>query len=159
MGEVGRDDWNAVARRMMLPEVILRESLQQGSPNSETYPAEEPLQTAEPRPLGQIKKYFESLRDDGELVFDDDVVEALHLGLWAHEQRHFGVLTGLSGTGKTQLALKYAEALTGAAGESNEQVCTIPVQPGWHDTTQLLGVCQSARGESLRADGVSAIPD
>ena len=92
-----------------------------------------------PRPLHQIKEYFESLRDDGELVFDTEVVEALHLGLWAHEQRHFGVLTGLSGTGKTQLALKYAAALTGSAGESNEQVCTVPVQPGWHDPTQLLG--------------------
>ena len=49
------------------------------------------------------------------------------------------MLTGLSGTGKTQLALKYAEALTGATGESNEQVCTIPVQPGWYDPTPLLG--------------------
>ena len=139
LGAVDRSDWHAVARRVMLPEVILREFLQQGSPNSETYPAEGPPQTVEPRPLGQIKKYFASLRNDGELVFDDEVVEALHLGLWAHEQRHFGVLTGLSGTGKTQLALKYAEALTGATGESNEQMCTIPVQPGWHDPTQLLG--------------------
>ena len=139
LGAVDRSDWNAVARRMMLPEVILREFVQQDPSNSPANPAAEPSQTIGPRPLGQIKEYFASLRNDGELVFDDEVVEALHLGLWAHGQRHFGVLTGLSGTGKTQLALKYAEALTGAAGESNEQVCTIPVQPGWHDPTQLLG--------------------
>ena len=139
IGPVDHSDWNAVARRMMLPEVILREFLQQSPPNSTANPAEESLQAVQPRPLGQIKEYFESLRSDGELIFDSEVVEALHLGLWAHEQRHFGVLTGLSGTGKTQLALKYADALTGAAGESNEQVCTIPVQPGWHDPTQLLG--------------------
>lgn len=139
LGAVDLSDWPAVARRMMLPEVVLREARQQGPLNSAASPTIELLQTVEPRPLGQIKEYFESLRDDYELVFDDEVVEALHLGLWAHVQRHFGVLTGLSGTGKTQLALKYAEALTGAAGESNEKVCTIPVQPGWHDPTQLLG--------------------
>ena len=139
LGAVDRSDWNAVARRMMLPEAILQDFLHQGPSNSAADAAEEPLQTVQPRALSQIKDYFESLRNDGELVFNDEVVEALHLGLWAHKQRHFGVLTGLSGTGKTQLALKYAEALTGTAGESNEQVCTIPVQPGWHDPTQLLG--------------------
>ncbi len=139
LGAVDRSDWSAVARRMMLPELILREFPQQDPPNPAPDPDKEPLPAVEPRPLEQIKEYFESLSDDGELVFDDDVVEALHLGLWAHGQRHFGVLTGLSGTGKTQLALKYAEALTGATGESNEQMCTIPVQPGWHDPTQLLG--------------------
>ena len=139
LGAVDRSDWNAVARRVMLPEVIFRDFLQQGLPNSAASSAAEPLQTVRPPPLRQIKEYFESLRNDGELVFDDEVVEALHLGLWAHERRHFGVLTGLSGTGKTQLALKYAEALTRATGEPNEHVCTIPVQPGWHDPTQLLG--------------------
>ena len=139
IGPVDHSDWNAVARRMMLPEAIWRESLQHDPSNSAANPLAEPSQTVRPQSLEQIKEYFAALRDDGELVFDDEVVVALHLGLWAHKQRHFGVLTGLSGTGKTQLALKYAEALTGATGESNEQVCTIPVQPGWHDPTQLLG--------------------
>ncbi len=139
LGAADRSDWNAVARRMMLPEAVYRGFLQQGPPNSAGNSAEQPLQTVAPRPLDRVKEYFESLRNDGDLVFDAEVVEALHLGLWAHERRHFGVLTGLSGTGKTQLALKYAEALTGATGESNEQVCTIPVQPGWYDPTPLLG--------------------
>lgn len=139
LGAADRSDWNAVARRMMLPEVIFREFLQQGPSNSAADPAGQPLQTVDPRPLDRVKEYFESLRNDGELVFDDEVVEALHLGLWAHDRRHFGVLTGLSGTGKTQLALRYAEALTGANGASNEQICTIAVQPGWYDPTPLLG--------------------
>ena len=143
IGPVDQSDWNAVARRMMLPEVILSGLPRPSPPNSGTSTSTstnaDTLQVVGPRPLHQIKEYFESLRDDGELVFETEVVEALHLGLWAHEQRHFGVLTGLSGTGKTQLALKYAAALTGSAGGSNEQVCTVPVQPGWHDPTQLLG--------------------
>ena len=61
------------------------------------------------------------------------------MGLWAHERRHFAVLTGLSGTGKTQLALQYAAALNERNGTVNEQVCTVPVQPGWYDPTPLLG--------------------
>ena len=31
-------------------------------------------------------------------------VEQLHLGLWSNKQRHFAILAGLSGSGKTQLA-------------------------------------------------------
>ena len=67
------------------------------------------------------------------------MVESLHLGLWARERRHFAVLTGLSGTGKTQLALEYAKAVTGEDGESNGRIRTIAVQPGWYDPTPLLG--------------------
>ena len=59
------------------------------------------------------------------LVYDAELVQSLHLGLWAHERRHFAVLTGLSGTGKTQLAVHYAHALLDADGKSNEQLCTI----------------------------------
>jgi len=67
------------------------------------------------------------------------MVESLHLGLWAREQRHFAVLTGLSGTGKTQLAVAYAKAVTGDDGPSNGRICKVAVQPGWYDPTPLLG--------------------
>ena len=70
--KVDRSDWNAVARRMMLPEVIFRVV-------SATRPTElrcqsrriQPLQTVDLRPLDRVKEYFESLRNDGEgLMFD-----------------------------------------------------------------------------------------
>ena len=67
------------------------------------------------------------------------MVESMHLGLWARDRRHFAVLTGLSGTGKTQLAIEYAKALTGEGEESNGRIRTIAVQPGWYDPTPLLG--------------------
>ena len=90
-------------------------------------------------PISVIRNHFESAREEDGLVFEDNIVESLHLGLWAHERRHFAILTGLSGTGKTQLALQYAAALNEGNGTVDERVCTIPVQPGWYDPTPLLG--------------------
>ena len=69
------------------------------------------------------------------------------------------MLTGLSGTGKTQLALKYADALTEATGESNRQVCTVPVQPGWYDPTPLLGYVDPLGEGRYVPNGVPEIPD
>ena len=89
--------------------------------------------------LVKIKTHFDSILERGKLVFEWNMVESLHLGLWANERRHFAVLTGLSGTGKTQLATQYAIGLTSVESESSPQICTIPVQPGWHDPSPLLG--------------------
>ena len=127
IGEVDRSDWNSVARRMKLSWFLLKICDEGGD-----------LYFAPPE-LKLITSHFVATKETHGLVFDQEMIESMHLGLWANERRHFGVLTGLSGTGKTQLALRYAEALTGATGESNEQVCTIPVQPGWYDPTPLLG--------------------
>ena len=89
--------------------------------------------------LSRITNHFESIEEAGTLIFERDIVASLHLGLWARDRRHFAVLTGLSGTGKTQLALEYAKAVTGEDGESNGRIRTIAVQPGWYDPTPLLG--------------------
>ncbi len=140
-GSVKRDDWNAVARRMMLSDVLFEMSREDRTPDPPRpggVSLDQMVQMDRPK-LGPITEHFESIRKAGSLIFERGMVESLHLGLWAHERRHFGVLTGLSGTGKTQLAIEYAKALTGQTGESNVQVCTIAVQPGWHDPTPLLG--------------------
>ena len=73
------------------------------------------------------------------LRFDRSLVEAMHLGLWADPRRHFAVLSGLSGTGKTQIALHYAKALTGAERDTGGPVEVVPVHPGWYDPGPLLG--------------------
>ena len=123
IGPVDPSDWNSVARRMMLPAILLK------------------IRRKPPPPpeLSRIAKHFESVREAGKLIFEQDMVESLHLGLWARDRRHFAVLTGLSGTGKTQLALEYAKAVTGEDEESNGRIRTIAVQPGWYDPTPLLG--------------------
>lgn len=47
----------------------------------------------------------------------------------------FVILAGISGTGKTQLPRKFAEAL----GFSKEQVMQLAVRPDWTDSSDLLG--------------------
>ena len=140
IGPVDPSDWNAVARRMMLPQILYKISREQPR-LPDTEPPAEPPDTTSPdrRELGRITEHFESIRDAGRLIFDQEMVESLHLGIWTNERRHFAVLTGLSGTGKTQLAIEYAKALTGKDVESNGRICKIAVQPGWYDPTPLLG--------------------
>src|SRR5690606_34253647 len=60
--------------------------------------------------------------------------------LWSHPRRHFAILAGLSGSGKTLLAQKYAEALIEQlADSSKEQLFVQAVQPGWYDPASLFG--------------------
>ena len=80
--------------------------------------------------------------------FPERVIRKLHAGLWANERRHFAVLTGLSGSGKTLLARAYGEAVAGEDGGSGRQLCTVPVQPGWYDPSALLGYVNPLQGDS-----------
>lgn len=75
-----------------------------------------------------------------DLAFDPMLVAHLHAGLWnrRHPRRHFAVLTGLSGAGKTQLALSYAKGLWANQSEQGG-FHVVTVQPGWHDPSSLLG--------------------
>lgn len=139
VGQVDRANWNAVARRMLLFEVLYNIHVKQANvPASESTDGGRTDDIEQPD-LGRITEHFELVREAGRLIFERDMVDALHLGLWAHERRHFAVLTGLSGTGKTRLAIEYAKALIGPTDTSNDRLCTIAVQPGWHDPTPLLG--------------------
>ena len=81
----------------------------------------------------------------GSFKWDDDLAEQLHGGLWFHAVRHFAVMAGLSGSGKTQLALNYAYALCGNQVAGQESVKVFPVQPGWFDTSPLLGYVHPIR--------------
>ena len=87
-------------------------------------------------PLSEILQHFDQLKSAGDpLIFSGETIEALHAGLWTDARRHFAVLTGLSGTGKTRLAREYAKAITG----DEHAIATITVQPGWYDPAPLLG--------------------
>lgn len=82
-------------------------------------------------------------------VFSDKLVANLHAGIWSHERRHFAVLTGLSGSGKTLLARAYAKALFATDdAEQENHLHTVAVQPGWYDPSPLLGYINPLRSET-----------
>ncbi|MES2074379.1 MAG: hypothetical protein V4462_02065 [Pseudomonadota bacterium] len=72
-------------------------------------------------------------------VFADTLIARLDASLWSNERRHFAVLAGLSGAGKTLLARSYALALWRDQAEPAQGLYTLPVQPGWHDPVSLFG--------------------
>lgn len=89
-----------------------------------------------------------------ELVFDRTLVARLDAALWSHDRRHFAVLTGLSGAGKTQLACSYANALRSEASSAESSgVYVLPVQPGWHDPSPLLGYVNPLNTEQYMRTG------
>lgn len=82
-----------------------------------------------------------------DIAFPAQLVARLHAGLWANTRRHFAVLTGLSGAGKTQLARCYARGLRGN-GNVDGAFEIVPVQPGWHDPSSLLGYINPLKNDT-----------
>jgi 5-methylcytosine-specific restriction protein B len=68
-------------------------------------------------------------------------VRRFHAALNFLPRKHFAILAGLSGTGKTQLALKYARAVHGvrSAATADPLLFVCPVRPEWTDPTGLTG--------------------
>lgn len=68
-------------------------------------------------------------------------VSRLHAGLNFLDRKHFVILSGLSGTGKTLLPLMYARAIHGLSDiEAPDPFLSVcPVRPEWTDPTGLTG--------------------
>ncbi len=99
-----------------------------------------------------LKMIISGFKD--EFPFADDVVGQLDAGLWSHPRRHFAVLTGLSGAGKTQLARGYALSLWQADPTPSDGLLIVPVQPGWHDYSSLLGYVNPLDSDAYVRTGV-----
>lgn len=109
---------------------------------SVTPSSEEPAFFERPA-LESIQKSFSA-----DIAFPISLVARLDAGLWSHPRRHFAVLTGLSGAGKTVLARGYALALHEGQAHPSEGLLTVPVQPGWHDPSCLLGYVNPLNSDS-----------
>lgn len=68
-------------------------------------------------------------------------VRRFHAALNFLPHKHFVILSGISGTGKTQLALKYARAVHGLTSNTDDDplIFECPVRPEWTDPTGLTG--------------------
>lgn len=67
-------------------------------------------------------------------TYPEPLIENFYLSL---KTKPFVILAGISGTGKTKLIQKFAEAL--GATEANGQFTLIPVRPDWNDPSDLIG--------------------
>jgi MoxR-like ATPase len=74
-------------------------------------------------------------------VYSDALIDRFHAGLNHLPSKHFVILPGVSGTGKTLLARQYARAVHGIASlDAPDPLLFIcPVRPEWTDPTGLTG--------------------
>ncbi|MFP8832866.1 McrB family protein [Hydrogenophaga sp. XSHU_21] len=88
-------------------------------------------------PIGEISAAVKELGGH----YPNSEVQRLHAALNFLSHKHFVILYGLSGTGKTQLALKYARAVHGLTSNTDEDplIFVCPVRPEWTDPTGLTG--------------------
>ncbi|WP_423183880.1 McrB family protein [Arthrobacter sp. NyZ413] len=73
--------------------------------------------------------------------YSNATLEAFHLNLTHNYDKHFVILRGISGTGKSRLAKCYAYAVLGAdsLAENHDRFIVVAVEPQWTDPTFLLG--------------------
>lgn len=88
----------------------------------------EHAQEEESEALHRVRKHLEALG----LTYPNRVVRAFHTAMKVNESTQMAVLAGISGTGKSQLPRRYAEAM----GIGFLQV---PVQPRWDSPHDLMG--------------------
>ena len=79
-----------------------------------------------------INAIVSAIRSTG-LIYEDSLVKRFAFSLLT---KPFVILSGLAGSGKTQLALAFAHALSETP---NEQICTVAVGADWTNREPLLG--------------------
>lgn len=80
---------------------------------------------------GLVESFTNDISDSG-LIFDDDIITRFVVSMIT---KPFVILSGLSGSGKTQLALSFAQWIS----ENRDQYCLVPVGADWTNREYLLG--------------------
>jgi predicted nuclease with TOPRIM domain len=91
----------------------------------------------------------ERIREAG-FIYHDRVLRAFHTSLKCAEDAPLTVLAGISGTGKSALPTKYAEAMGIHLG-------TVPVQPSWDSPADLTGFYNHLEGRFRPTDLTRAL--
>ena len=91
-------------------------------------------------PTIPVEEIETAIRDLGG-HYPNGEVRRFHAALNFLDHKHFVILSGLSGTGKTQLALKYARAVHGLISNTatDPLLFECPVRPEWTDPSGLTG--------------------
>lgn len=106
-------------------------------------------------PLSELTQRIQKLGR----YFTTDLLSRYHISLNHLEHKHFVILTGLSGTGKTSLAKSYAYAVHGIEDQHVRDpffyMC--PVRPDWTDPTGLTGYYDVINGKYIVPPFLQAI--
>jgi 5-methylcytosine-specific restriction protein B len=106
-----------------------------------------------------LSSIMSNIRDSG-LTYTDAMIRDFHLNLVCLEDKHFVILNGISGTGKTRLCLLYANAVYGKSLDtSNPYLKVIPVRPDWTDSTSLFGYYSALEKRYVRTPFLNAVLD
>ena len=95
--------------------------------------------TREPPIEINIKKLIDSILSTG-LIYSPTLIKRLAYSLMA---KPFVILSGLAGSGKTQLALAFAKCLS---ENIEEQVCPVSIGADWTNREPLLGYPNALKG-------------
>lgn len=127
--------WNGALPKV-LPGPVLASAVVLPGPSA---PATGPAAPAwAPPTLKALRERFASDPQSKTFVFADGDLAALHHGWHANSAKRFVLLSGLSGTGKTQLLEQYARHYVEGL-DAARHIALIPVSPDWRDEGGLLG--------------------
>ncbi len=102
----------------------------------ETTPTQPTQQTTPMNPL--ITRTIDAIKQSG-LLYSDQFISRFVISLMT---KPFVILSGLSGSGKTQLAIAFAKAMS---SDVDKQVCIVPVGADWTNREPLLGYPNSLK--------------
>jgi hypothetical protein len=102
-----------------------------------------------PKEQESLDEVSRELKRQG-LRFHERVIAALHTSLKTSKDSPLLVLAGISGTGKSLLPRRYAEAM-------GMHELTVPVQPGWSSPQDLLGFYNHLQGKFVPTELVRAL--
>jgi 5-methylcytosine-specific restriction enzyme B len=95
---------------------------------------------------------------ESNMSYPDSIIRDFHLNLTSLEDKHFVILNGISGTGKTKLCLLYANAVYGKSADTiNPYLKVIPVRPDWTDSTSLFGYYSALEKRYVRTPFLNAL--
>lgn len=107
-----------------------------------------PVSRPESLKIAEIQRRIDALG----VEFARETIETYHLNQIHNPRKHFVILRGISGTGKSLLAKSYAYAVLGESSldATPDRFVQVPVEPQWTDPTFLLGYEDALAQEGYR---------